>query len=87
MNATEILAGAALGVSGIALYLSIMAAWPQIKEWAESMRDLVLWIALVSVVGGIGYLGWTHYEAQRRNATAPRSTPGEFETSATNWQR
>lgn len=86
MNATEILAGAALGVSGLALYLSLLAAWPQVKEWAESMRDLVLWVALLAVIGGIGYFGWMNYEAGR-NRPASTTMTSQLEPTAPGWEQ
>lgn len=66
MQLAELMAGGALAISLVSLCFSLQAAWPQIKPWAEDLRDTVLWMALLAVIAGAGWLGWKQYEAGRQ---------------------
>ena len=60
------LALAALVCSVAALFFSLVAAFPGLKLVLAAIRDAVLWLALVLVLGGVGYVLW-----QERNLPPP----------------
>ena len=64
------LALAALVCSVAALFFSLVAAFPGLKLVLAAIRDAVLWLALVLVLGGVGYVLW-----QERNLPPPAAFP------------
>jgi hypothetical protein len=65
-NLSTQLALAALVCSVAALFFSLVAAFPGLKLLLALIRDAVLWVALVLVLGGLGYVLWQ----ERRSASA-----------------
>ena len=55
---------AALACSVAALLISLLAAFPGLKDLLAAVRDGVLWLALVLVLGGVGFVVWQHVERQ-----------------------
>jgi len=55
---------AALACSVAALLFSMLAAFPGLKNLLAAVRDGVLWIAVVLVLGGVGFVVWQHVERQ-----------------------
>ncbi|HEY2411932.1 MAG TPA: hypothetical protein VGI40_06805 [Pirellulaceae bacterium] len=49
---------AALGCSVVALFFSVIAAFPGLKGVIAAVRDGILWFALLVVLGGVGFLLW-----------------------------
>ena len=54
---------AAVGMSGAALFFSLLAAFPGLKSVLAAVRDGVLWFSLFLVIGAGGFLVWQN--AQR----------------------
>lgn len=52
------LALAALVFSLAAFFFSLVAAFPGLKVLLAAIRDAVLWLALLLVLGGVGYVLW-----------------------------
>ena len=55
---------AALACSVAALFFSLLAAFPGLKELLVAIRDGVLWLALLLVLGGLGFVVWQHVQQQ-----------------------
>jgi hypothetical protein len=55
---------AALACSALALFFSLLAAFPGLKELLAAIRDGVLWLALLLVLGGVGFVVWQHVQQQ-----------------------
>jgi len=53
---------AALGFSVAALFFSLMAAFPGLKEVLAAIRDGVLWFALFVLVGAGAFVAWQQVE-------------------------
>jgi predicted small integral membrane protein len=49
---------AAVGMSGAALFFSLLAAFPGLKSVLAAVRDGVLWFSLFMVLGAGGFLVW-----------------------------
>lgn len=60
MNATlqTQLSIAALACSVLALFISLLAAFPGLKVILAAVRDGVLWFALFLVLGGVSFIVW-----------------------------
>jgi hypothetical protein len=52
---------AALVCSVAALFFSLLAAFPGLKDVLIALRDGVLWFALFLVLGGVGFVAWQHF--------------------------
>lgn len=52
------LSTAALVVAFIALFFSLIAAFPGLKGLLAAVRDGVLWSALFLVIGGVSFIVW-----------------------------
>ena len=55
---------AALACSVAALFFSVLAAFPGLKDLLAAIRDGVLWLALLLVLGGVGFVVWQHVQQQ-----------------------
>ena len=72
---------AALVCSVVALFFSLLAAFPGLKLVLAAVRDGVLWFALFLVLGGVAFVAWQQIEAQQkapvaaRNGAGPASSP------------
>jgi len=55
---------AALACSVVALFFSVLAAFPGLKLVLAAVRDGVLWLALLVLLGGIAFITWR--QAERR---------------------
>jgi hypothetical protein len=65
---------AALACSVAALLFSLIAAFPGLKELLAAIRDGVLWLALLMVLGGVGFVVWQqiqHQPAPAQQAASP----------------
>ena len=79
------LSAAALVVATIALFFSLVAAFPGLKGVLAAVRDGVLWFALFLVIGGVSFVVWQRLQqspglaAATRPAVPPASdlAPGE----------
>lgn len=49
---------AALVCSGVALFFSLLAAFPGLKDVLAAVRDGVLWFVLFLVLGGVAFVVW-----------------------------
>jgi H+/Cl- antiporter ClcA len=59
---------AALVCSVLALFFSLLAAFPGLKLVLAAVRDGVLWFALFLVLGGSAFIAWQQYEADKKAA-------------------
>lgn len=66
------LSAAALVVAFIALFFSLMAAFPGLKGLLAAVRDGVLWSALFLVIGGVGFIVWQRLQQSPDLAAATR---------------
>ena len=55
---------AALVCSIVALFFSLLAAFPGLKLVLAAVRDGVLWFALFLVLGGVAFVVWQHVQHQ-----------------------
>ena len=55
---------AALACSVAALFFSLLAAFPGLKDLLVAVRDGVLWFALFLVLGGVAFVVWQHVKRQ-----------------------
>jgi len=62
---------AALACSVVALFFSVLAAFPGLKLVLAAVRDGVLWLALLVLLGGIAFITWR--QAERRAPTASQA--------------
>lgn len=53
---------AALVCSALALFFSLVAAFPGFKSVLAAVRDGVLWFALFLVLGGVAFVVWQQVE-------------------------
>ena len=68
------LSSAALACSVAALCFSLIAVFPGLKDLLAAIRDGVLWLALLLVLGGVGFVVWQHVQqqpAQTQQAASP----------------
>jgi hypothetical protein len=72
---------AALVCSAAALFFSLLAAFPGLKNVLAAVRDGVLWFALFLVLGGVAFVVWQHVQKQPTagiatgNAAEPPTSP------------
>jgi len=62
---------ATLVCSLAALFFSLLAAFPGLKDALTAIRDGVLWFALCLALGGIGYVVWEHFHPARPGFGGP----------------
>jgi hypothetical protein len=55
---------AALACSVAALFFSLVAAFPGLKDLLVAIRDGVLWLALLLILGGVSFVVWQHVQQQ-----------------------
>ncbi len=55
---------AAFACSALALFFSLLAAFPGLKDLLAAIRDGVLWLALLLILGGVGFIVWRHVQQQ-----------------------
>jgi hypothetical protein len=67
------LSAAALIVAVIALFFSLVAAFPGLKGLLSAVRDGVLWFALFLVIGGVSFVVWQRLQASPDLTTANRA--------------
>ena len=61
---------AAFACSVAALFFSLLAAFPGLKSVVAAVRDGVLWLALLIVLGGVGFLVWQQLHLQQATPVA-----------------
>jgi tryptophan-rich sensory protein len=69
---------AALACSALALFFSLVAAFPGLKPVLAAIRDGVLWFCLFVVVGGVAFLVWQQVQPGKTQvpaSLAERQTP------------
>ncbi len=66
---------AALACSGLALFFSLLAAFPGLKDLLAAIRDGVLWLALLLVLAGVGFVVWQHVQQQPAPTQQAASAP------------
>jgi len=66
---------AALACSVVALFFSLLAAFPGLKDLLAAIRDGVLWLALLLVLGGVGFVTWQHVQQLPAPASQAASAP------------
>ena len=59
---------AALVCSVLALFFSLVAAFPGLKTVLAALRDGVLWFALFLVLGGSAFIVWQQIEAGKKTS-------------------
>jgi len=64
---------AALTCSLAALFFSLLAAFPGLKDVLIAIRDGVLWFALFLVLGGVAFVAWKHFHKPPAGITAGNS--------------
>jgi uncharacterized membrane protein len=64
---------AAVGMSGAALFFSLLAAFPGLKNVLAAVRDGVIWFVLFLVIGAGAYAVWQ--SAQQPSAPATAGQP------------
>ena len=67
---------AAVGMSGAALFFSLLAAFPGLKGVLAAVRDGVLWFALFLVLGAGGYMVWQSSQESQPSGSAAKGSPG-----------
>jgi len=67
---------AAVGMSGAALFFSLLAAFPGLKGVLAAVRDGVLWFALFLVLGAGGFMVWQSAQQSQPAISAAKSSPG-----------
>lgn len=65
---------AALVCSVVALFFSMLAAFPGLKVVLAAVRDGVLWFALFLVVGGVSFVVWQNLQKLPKPSAAVTST-------------
>jgi hypothetical protein len=65
----------AVALSAAALLFSLVAAFPGLKGVLSAVRDGVLWVALLLVAGGIGFVVWQQLQRQDGAATTAAANP------------
>ncbi len=77
VTTTEVLTIATLVMAIISMLLSSMAHSPQLKEKLASVRDTVLWMAMVAILVAAVTMGWNRLgDSQRhsRSVAAPNAS-------------
>lgn len=69
------LSAAALVVAVIALFFSLVAAFPGLKGVLSAVRDGVLWFALFLVIGGVAFVVWQRLEHPAGTASTAAAAP------------
>jgi hypothetical protein len=69
------LSAAALVVAIVALFFSLVAAFPGLKGLLAAVRDGVLWFALFLVVGGVSFVVWQRLQTSPPDLTAASRSP------------
>jgi hypothetical protein len=69
------LSAAALVVAIVALFFSLIAAFPGLKGLLAVVRDGVLWFALFLVIGGVSFVVWQRLQESRPDLTASSRPP------------
>lgn len=77
---------ATFAMSAMALLFSTLALFPFLRNMLAIFRDAVLWIALLFVLGGGGFIGWNYFQQEQRRqpptaqatqvVNQPPSSPG-----------
>jgi hypothetical protein len=74
---------AALVCSIAALFFSLLAAFPGLKDVLAAVRDGVLWFSLFLVLGGVAFLVWQQLQPQiAMNITAGHRAGTAWYTTA-----
>ncbi|MDX1946878.1 MAG: hypothetical protein SFU86_15860 [Pirellulaceae bacterium] len=60
----------AVVLSGFALALSLVAVFPGLKGLLSAVRDGILWLALLLLLGGAGFVVWQHLQQTARPAAS-----------------
>lgn len=74
------LAIAALACSVVALFFSILAAFPGLKHVLTAVRDGVLWVALFLILGAAAFVVWQQMETRHPRSTIAASSAPPSET-------
>ena len=69
---------AAVGMSGAALFFSLLAAFPGLKSVLAAVRDGVLWFALFLVLGAGGFMVWQNAQQPQTAVSAADQSPGQI---------
>jgi hypothetical protein len=70
---------AAVAMSAVALFLSMLAMFPGLKGVLSAVRDGVLWFALFLVAGGLGFVIWQQLQKQSNTTAAVNAHPSGSE--------
>jgi hypothetical protein len=65
---------AALVCSALALFFSLVAAFPGLKAVLAAFRDGVLWFALFLVIGGVSFVVWQQVQKLPKPATVGQAS-------------
>lgn len=57
---------AALAFSALAVFFSLIAAFPGLKPVLAAIRDGVLWFCLFVVLGGVAFVVWQQVQPPRQ---------------------
>ncbi len=74
-NLQQQLTLAAVGMSGAALFFSLLAAFPGLKSGLAVVRDGVLWFCLFLLIGAGSYAAWQQAQAMQPTVTKADSSP------------
>ena len=66
---------AAVGMSGAALFFSLLAAFPGLKSVLAAVRDGALWFSLFLVLGAGGYAVWQNSQQKTPAVSKAESSP------------
>jgi hypothetical protein len=67
---------AAVGMSGAALFFSLLAVFPGLKGVLAAVRDGVLWFALFVVIGAGGFMVWQNAQPSQQPVSAANGSRG-----------
>lgn len=67
---------AALACSVAALFFSLLAAFPGLKQGLAAVRDGVLWFALFLILGCVAFVVWQHVQAGPIGGMKAGAEPG-----------
>jgi hypothetical protein len=79
LDANMQLSLAAVVMSGLALILSLFAAFPGLKGVFSVVRDGVLWLAMLAIIGGVGFV--VYQRLQQTPTITQRPTLEGFSTA------
>ena len=65
---------AALVCSALALFFSLVAAFPGLKVVLAAFRDGVLWFALFLVIGAVSFVVWQQVQKHSKPATVGQAS-------------